>query len=241
MFHGNVLLGVQLRKSWSASCHGFAPRRFGKHFARSHLINTSNYATLLNLIMKIIGDSRGARRHRCPVAVHRAAASRTAPAARPAGTPVAGFARRAERDPVGVAHGHAMVGDAGPLPIVSDLLSSISAMASSRRYASLLRALAKHLERRDEIKLDKCFVDGSFSVVKKGSAGVDKTKRGKGCNVMAIADRSGLPVALCTGSTSPHETRFVTDLIDWCLTPGRPERLIADKAYYSDPLDLECL
>ena len=57
---------------------------------------------------------------------------------------------------------------------------------------------------------------------------------------MAIADRSGLPVALCTGSASPHETRFVQDLIRGGLTQARPERLIGDKAYDSDPLDREC-
>ena len=57
---------------------------------------------------------------------------------------------------------------------------------------------------------------------------------------MAIADRSGLPVALCTGSASPHETRFVQDLIRGCVTQGRPDKLIGDKAYDSDPLDREC-
>ena len=57
---------------------------------------------------------------------------------------------------------------------------------------------------------------------------------------MAIADRNGLPVALCAGSASPHETRFVRDLIRDVLTEGRPDRLIGDKAYDSDPLDREC-
>ena len=36
------------------------------------------------------------------------------------------------------------------------------------------------------------------AVSQKGGAGVGKTKRGKGCKVMAIADRAGLPVALST-------------------------------------------
>ena len=57
---------------------------------------------------------------------------------------------------------------------------------------------------------------------------------------MAVADRSGLPVALCAGGASPHETKFVLDLIKSCATEGRPERLIGDKAYDSDPLDAEC-
>ena len=38
----------------------------------------------------------------------------------------------------------------------------------------LLRALAQDLERRGKIKLDECFVDGSFSAAKKGAAGSAK-------------------------------------------------------------------
>ena len=57
---------------------------------------------------------------------------------------------------------------------------------------------------------------------------------------MAIADRSGLPVALCTASASPHETTFVSTLIVKRLTEGKPGKLIGDKAYDSDPLDEVC-
>lgn len=57
---------------------------------------------------------------------------------------------------------------------------------------------------------------------------------------MAIADGAGLPIALCTGSASPHETKFVKELIDQCVTEDKPERLIGDKAYDSDPLDDTC-
>lgn len=58
---------------------------------------------------------------------------------------------------------------------------------------------------------------------------------------MAITDRAGLPVALCTASASPHETKFVKELIEHRFTEGKPERLIGDKAYDSDPLDQDCL
>lgn len=79
-----------------------------------------------------------------------------------------------------------------------------------------------------------------FQCCEKGGAGVGKTKRGKGSKVMAIADRASLPVALCTGSASPHETKFVKGLIDHRATEGKPDRLIGDKAYDSDPLDEQC-
>lgn len=57
---------------------------------------------------------------------------------------------------------------------------------------------------------------------------------------MAMADGAGLPLALCTASASPHETKFVMPLIDNRLTIHAPEKLIGDKAYDSDPLDREC-
>ena len=55
-----------------------------------------------------------------------------------------------------------------------------------------------------------------------------------------IADRGGLPVSLSAGSASPHEIRFVPGLIEGRLTEAKPERLIGDKAYDSDPLDGAC-
>ena len=57
---------------------------------------------------------------------------------------------------------------------------------------------------------------------------------------MVIADRSGLPVSVCAGSASPHETTYVHGLIEGCLTVARPERLIGDKACDNDPLDGQC-
>ena len=58
---------------------------------------------------------------------------------------------------------------------------------------------------------------------------VGKTRRGKGTKIMAIADGTGLPVALCTESASPHEVTLVERTLD--------ARFIGDKAYDSDRLD----
>ena len=54
---------------------------------------------------------------------------------------------------------------------------------------------------------------------------------------MAIADRSGLPVALCATSASPHEVTLVEETLDSKFTLDYPKRLIGDKAYDSDALD----
>ena len=54
---------------------------------------------------------------------------------------------------------------------------------------------------------------------------------------MAIADRTGLPVAITIASASPHETRLVAQTLNASFFPENPVRLIGDAAYDSDPLD----
>jgi transposase len=71
----------------------------------------------------------------------------------------------------------------------------------------------------------------------KGGERVGKTKRGKGSKIMAIADRTGFPVALYVSSASPNEVTLVERTLETCFTAARPARLIGDKAYDSDPLD----
>ena len=64
-----------------------------------------------------------------------------------------------------------------------------------------------------------------------------KTKRGKGTKLVAVAEGSGLPVAVHTASASPPEVTLVGETLDAGFAPGKPERLIGDRAYDSDPLD----
>src|SRR5690606_30098768 len=72
---------------------------------------------------------------------------------------------------------------------------------------------------------------------KKRGPDVGKTKRGKGTKIMAVADRHGLPVAICTASASPHEVKLVDRTLDASHVPFAPDKLIGDKAYDSDGLD----
>ena len=56
---------------------------------------------------------------------------------------------------------------------------------------------------------------------------------------MAIADRSGLPLAIHVVSASPSEVTLVEETLDRIWTEELPERLIADKACDSDGLDAQ--
>jgi transposase len=66
---------------------------------------------------------------------------------------------------------------------------------------------------------------------------VGATKRGKGTKLMAVADRFGLPLAVCAASASPHEVTLVAATLDSGFIDELPQRLIGDRAYDADPLD----
>jgi len=66
---------------------------------------------------------------------------------------------------------------------------------------------------------------------------VGTTKRGKGSKLMAVADRFGLPLAVCAAAASPHEITLVAATLDSRFVDDLPERLIGDRAYDADPLD----
>jgi hypothetical protein len=67
---------------------------------------------------------------------------------------------------------------------------------------------------------------------------VGKTKRGKGSKIMAFSDGSSIPLALHTEkSASPHEVSLVEATLESSFLKEKPDRLVGDKAYDSDPLD----
>jgi len=87
-------------------------------------------------------------------------------------------------------------------------------------------------------------MDGSFVPAKKRGAGVGKTKRGKGTKWMVVVDGKGIPLGGILESASPAEVTLAERSLDTIRVPRtgagrpktRPKRVIADKAYDSDPL-----
>lgn len=81
-------------------------------------------------------------------------------------------------------------------------------------------------------------------VREKGGDAIGKTKRGKGTKCMVVVDGEGVPLATTVHSASPAEVTLIEETLNTIRVtrsgPGRPrsrpDRLIADKAYDSDPL-----
>jgi len=52
-----------------------------------------------------------------------------------------------------------------------------------------------------------------------------------------IVDRHGLPLTVTTHAANHHEVTLVQLTFDFYMIEAKPDNLIGDKAYYSDPLD----
>lgn len=104
-------------------------------------------------------------------------------------------------------------------------------------FERIMRDAGELVEERGGFRLYECFIDGTFSKARGGGDGVGVTKAGKGVKIMVLVDARGLPVAVTTGSATPHESKLVQGLFDFMLTLDPPERIIGDKAYDSDMLD----
>lgn len=105
-------------------------------------------------------------------------------------------------------------------------------------FEALLAEIGLMVEERGGFKLYECYVDGTFSKARGGVDGIGCTKAGKGVKIMIMVDARGLPIAVNTGSASPHGSKLVEPLFDFMVIVDFPERLIGDKAYDSDKLDV---
>ena len=61
----------------------------------------------------------------------------------------------------------------------------------------------------------------------------------KGMKIMAIVERHGLPLSVSTHAANHHEVRLVQLCFDFYMIEAKPENLIGDRSYDSDPLDEE--
>ena len=102
-----------------------------------------------------------------------------------------------------------------------------------------LTELANALRDEGGIDESECYIDATFASAKGGGEQIGPTRRGKGTKIMAIVDRHGLPLAVTTHAANHHEVTLVQLTFDFYMIEAKPDNLIGDKAYDSDPLDAE--
>ena len=101
----------------------------------------------------------------------------------------------------------------------------------------ILVSSANTLREQGEVDESECFIDAMFASAKEGGEEIGPTKRGKGVKIMGIVDRHGLPLSVSTHAANHHEVTLVQLSFDFYMIEAKPENLIGDKAYDSDPLD----
>ncbi len=101
----------------------------------------------------------------------------------------------------------------------------------------VLTDVANELRDKGVLDEEESFIDATFAMAKGGGSEIGPTKRGKGMKIMAIVDRHGLPLSGSTHAANHHEVRLVQLCFDFYMIEAKPENLIGDRAYDSDPLD----
>ena len=103
----------------------------------------------------------------------------------------------------------------------------------------VLADVANELRDKGALNEEECFIDATFVMAKGGGSEIGTTKCGKGMKIMAIVDRHGLPLSVSTHAANHHEVRLVQLCFDFYMIEAKPENLIGDRAYDTDPLDEE--
>jgi transposase len=134
---------------------------------------------------------------------------------------------------------------AGEIPASLDLLATAARLGGAGRLVEHLADVSERVKRAPAIEVERIVFGRELCSREKRGCGVGKTKRGKGTKWMVVVDGRGLPLGEFLHSASPAEVRLAETTLATIRVgrrhhPGRPRqkpvRVIADKAYDSDPL-----
>jgi transposase len=138
-----------------------------------------------------------------------------------------------------------LAGSAGEISAPFDGLAAAARLGGAGRLAEYLARLLERVERARRTGLERIVSGRQFRSGEKRSAGVGKTKRGKGTKWMVVVDSQGVPLGDQLHSASPAEVRLAETTLA-AIRVGRrhgagrprqkPVRVITNKAYDSDPL-----
>jgi transposase len=138
-----------------------------------------------------------------------------------------------------------LAGFARGIPVTSNMLATASGLGRARGLAHHLARIPGGTEPTRATGLERVVSGRQFRSGEKGGSKVGKTKRGKGTKWMVVVDGQGVPLGKQLYSASPNEVRLAEETLASIRVTrqhrgGRPrqkpQRVIADRAYDSDPL-----
>jgi len=166
-----------------------------------------------------------------------AAAAKTGPAA---GGRSAGFRGYS----VGLAQRSSLARFTSLVSLGQHLLEAVALLGRARCLVKNLAWLARATRCPGQAQLGRSIFGRQLRAGQKRGLCVGKTKRGKGTKWMVVADGKGIPLGSQLCSASPAEVTLAESTLARISVPragrGRPQsrplRVIADRAYDSDPL-----
>src|ERR1700687_348388 len=149
------------------------------------------------------------------------------------------------RDSVDSRHRCSLAGSAAKVSASFHVLAAAAGLGRAGRLAEHLARVSERVERAPAVEVERIVSGWQFCPSEKRGCGVGKTKRGKGTKWMVVVDGAGVPLGDHLCSASPAEVRLAETTLA-AIRVGRthragrprqkPVRVIADKAYDSDPL-----
>lgn len=145
--------------------------------------------------------------------------------------------RYTKRNFMDTSHRSTMERSSWEISTIPDMPSTLPVLGTKWSIRQNTYYSGNRLERTWEDRRYRVFHRWHLCGCQKRGLGIGKTKRGKGSKIMAIADSSGLPIAISVTSASPHEITLVENTLNSLFIDETPKLLIGDKAYDSDKLD----
>jgi transposase len=151
----------------------------------------------------------------------------------------------ARRDSVDSAQRCSLAGFARGISFPGNVLAATSGLGRAGSLAHHLAHIPGGTEPTRATRLERIVSGRQFRSSKKGGSKVGKTKRGKGTKWMVVVDGEGVPLGKQLYSASPNEVRLAEETLASIQVTRRhrggrprqkPARVIADRAYDSDPL-----
>jgi len=145
---------------------------------------------------------------------------------------------------VGLAQRSALARFTESISFGEHLLETVAPMGRTRCLVKNLAWLARAARCPGQAQLGRSIPGRQLCAGQKRGLCVGKTKRGKGTKWMVVADGQGIPLGSQLSSASPAEVTLAESTLARISVPragrGRPQsrplRVIADRAYDSDPL-----
>jgi transposase len=138
-----------------------------------------------------------------------------------------------------------LAGFARGIPLTDNVLAAASGLGRAGSLAHHLACFLGGIEPTPATELERIVSRRQFRSSQKRGSKVGKTKRGKGTKWMVVVDGQGVPLGKQLYSASPHEARLAEETLASIRVSRRhcsgrprqkPQRVIADRAYDSDPL-----